>query len=155
MLLPLEEFSQDLGEHEILGFEVVHKLRKRYEASIDATTHRLVDLASNARCAAVFLTDQRGNFTGRGPLWVKYTSPNREFKGFVRPGTSPPWKSVVLQCYRDGVETTESARETWWLEGKPRTWLVQATRLPSIVDNPEYARVVALLFPSSYGKTRK
>ncbi|MEW6159363.1 MAG: ImmA/IrrE family metallo-endopeptidase [Verrucomicrobiota bacterium] len=157
MLLPGEDFLKDLNGHQPLGFEVVHTLRKRYEASIDATTHRLVELASDVPCAAVFLTDQKGSFEGRGPLWVKYAATNRDFKSFIRPGTLPPWKSVAVECFRHGIETTAPAKETWWIPGRdgqkaPRTWLVQAAKLPTIADNPDYAKVVALLFPSGYSK---
>ena len=85
----------------------------------------------------------------RGPLWVRNCSKNELFKGYVKAGTTPPANSVTLACYRGTEPVTEPAKETWWLNGKPRTYLVQAARLPS-VDNPKYPKVVALLLPQGY-----
>jgi len=152
ILLPLEDFRTDLVKAEWLGFETVHSLRERYRASIDATTYRLVEVASDLPCAAVFLTDQRQDHPGRGPLWVKNTANSRAFKSFIRAGITPPWDSVTIHCYRNGPEISRPAKETWWINGKPRSWLVQAAKLPRIADDPNYPKVVALLFPSSYGK---
>lgn len=154
MLLPHQEFTTDLSEQKSLGFEAIHKLRKRYEASIDATVHRTVDLWDESPCVAVFLTDQQGKHTGNGPLWVKYSSPNSLFNGFIRPGSPVPRNSVAVICYRDGIDTSEPVQETWLVDGQPRTWLVQATKLPS-TDNPDYAKVVVLILPSSYGQNFK
>ncbi len=150
MLLPLQEFCGDLAGYNRLGFEAIHELRQRYQASIDATTHRLVELTDSIGCAAVFLTDQRGAHTGFGPLWVKNCCFNSLFKGFIWPGTTPPPNSVAIHCFQNSVETTSHVQETWWIKGKPRTWLVQATKLPSIPHNPDYPKVVALLFPPGY-----
>lgn len=153
MLLPFEEFSSDLETHEWLGFETVHKLRQRYIASIDATVYRLIDLSNVVPCTAVFLTDQRGDHSGYGPLWVKNSSHNSLFKGYISTGTTPPKDSITIHCYRNGIETTNPVKETWWIKGKPRTWLVQAAKLP-VINDPSYPKVVALFFPSSYGKCR-
>jgi hypothetical protein len=152
MLLPHEDFRDDLTKLEPLSFETVHHLRQRYTASIDATTHRLVELADTVPCTAVFLTDQRGNHSGRGPLWVKYSCCNSLFKGYIQPGITPPQNSVGLQCFNSAAELVGPARETWWINGKPRTWLAQAAKLPEVPENPDYAKVVVLLFPSGYGK---
>jgi len=149
MLLPHDDFACDLSGHGKLSFDVIHSLRKRYEASIDATTHRLVDFAGDVPCVAVFLTDQRHDYLGRGPLWVRYSKKNGAFKGYLLPGTTPPWNSVVIDCYRKGLETTVAVKETWWVNRQPRTWLVQAARLPAFTDS-NYPKVVALLLPSSY-----
>jgi Zn-dependent peptidase ImmA (M78 family) len=152
MLLPLEEFNKDLEGVKWLGFETINKLRKRYEASIDATVYRMMDTVKTVPCAAVFLTDQKGKHGGHGPLWVNNVAANSFFKGFIKPGTLPPKTSVAIHCYQNGVETTEPFKETWWINGNPRTWLVQAAKLPTIPENPHYAKVVVLLFPSGYRK---
>jgi Zn-dependent peptidase ImmA (M78 family) len=152
MLFPMQEFSRDLEGFKSFSFDAVHELRKRYDASIDATIYRMIDLTQTVPCAAVFLTDQKGKHSGRGPLWVKNTAANSLFKCFIRPGETPPATSVAVQCYRNGMEVTKSVRETWWIQGNPRTWLVQAAKLPSIPDVPAYAKVVVLIFPSSYKK---
>jgi hypothetical protein len=149
MLLPLEDFTTDLAGHDIFNFKAIHSLRKRYEASIDATTHRFIDLVDVVPCAAAFFTDQRQASFGPGHLWVQYSKKSTEFKSYLAPGTTPPRNSVVFECFRTGLETTQSAKETWWINGSPRTWLVQATKLPAFA-NPNYAKVLALFFPSSY-----
>jgi hypothetical protein len=145
MLLPVENIREDFGSLKRLEFEAIHQLRERYQASIDATTYRLIELAETLPCAAVFLTDVKGSHKSSGPLWVNNASHSPAFKGFIKPGTTPPRDSVALHCYQNGTATTNAVRETWWINGKPRTWLAQATRLPLIPDNPSYAKVVVLL----------
>ena len=152
MLLPAEEFRRDLNSAGRLGFEAVHDLRERYKASIDATTYRLVELTDSVSCAAVFFTDQKGGHPGCGPLWVKNCSKNSQFKSYLQPGVSPPTNSIVVHCFRNGAETTTPMKETWRIYGQPRTWLVQAAKLPTVIDNPDYPKVVALLLPSGYGR---
>jgi IrrE N-terminal-like domain len=147
MLMPLEDFRRDVDKQKRIGIEAIHVLRKLYQASIDATTHRLIDLEENIACAAVFLTDQKGRFSGIGPLWVKYFRRSSGFRCFISPGTSPPASSVAFDCYQSGEKASERVRETWSIKGQPRTWLVQAARLPVISENPNYPKVVALLLP--------
>jgi hypothetical protein len=154
MLFPHEEFAADLAGLTGMGIESIHHLRERYKASIDATVHRLVEVVPDLSCAAVFLTDQRGTFNGRGPLWVKYCVRHSSFKGYIRAGTPVPSYSVALECYRQQLPTTHAVKEVWYPYGKPRTWLVQAACLPSFPENPGYAKVVAMLFPSSYKRPR-
>ncbi len=149
MLLPLEDFTGDLSSHGPLNFEVIHSLRKRYEASVHATTHRFVDLINGIPCSAAFFNDQRQPSFGAGSLWVQYSRKSKEFSSYLLPGTTPPQGSVVLQCYRTSLETSPPTKETWWIKGQPRTWLVQATKLPAFAD-PNASKVVALFFPSSY-----
>lgn len=152
MLLPHDDFYADITGVTCLNIEVVHHLRQRYLASIDATVHRLIDLCDSTPCCAVFLTDQRGDFSGRGPLWVKYSRRNSLFKGFIQPGIVPPLTSATGRCLKGGVGFSATGRETWWLYGKPRTWLVEATKLPDVPENPDYPKVVALLFPTGHGQ---
>lgn len=154
MLMPFEDFTADIQKQEYLCVESVHNLRERYHSSIDATIYRLRDLVTSVGFAAVFLTDQRGTSQGFGPLWVKHSSRNSLFKTFIPAGVTPPRDSVVSQCYRNNLETTSAVKETWWINGEPRSWLVQAAKLPTIAENPNYPKVVALLFPTSYGKTK-
>jgi hypothetical protein len=154
MLMPLDDFTDDFQKLKWLGFESVHKLRERYQASIDATIYRLVDLVTSVGFTAVFFTDQRGTNHGYGPLWVKYSSRNGLFKSFIPAGVTPPSNSVVTQCYRNNLETTVPVKETWWIKGAPRSWLVQAAKLPTVLEDVNYPKVVALFFPSGYGKDR-
>ena len=150
MLIPLDDFYSDIEKLSWLGFEAIHLLRKRYVASIDATVYRLLEVVETVKCAALFLTDQKGEWSGRGPLWVKNSSRNRVFGGFIKSGTPIPANSIAVSCFKTGAEITEPAKETWWLDGQPRSWLVQAAKLPTIAENPEYPKVVVLLFSPSY-----
>lgn len=63
-------------------------------------------------CAAIFLVDQKGDHQGRGPLWVRNYSKIPLFKSYLRPGISPPANSIVVRCYKNGVETTAPIKET-------------------------------------------
>lgn len=154
MLMPFDDFTDDLQKLRWLNVESVHMLRERYNASIDATIYRLLDLVTSVGFAAVFLTDQRGTNQGYGPLWVKHISRNSLFKSYIPAGTTPPPNSVATQCYRNNLETTAAVKETWWIKGSPRSWLVQAAKLPIVTEDPNYPKVVALLFPSGYGKDK-
>jgi hypothetical protein len=151
MLMPVEDFTADLAREARLSCESMMNLAAKYEASIDATIHRSIELIENVPCAAIFLTDQRGNHPGSGPLWTKYCCRSSQFKGFIQPGVVPPRASVANHCLMGSSVVTAALKETWWIGGKPRTWLVQAIKLPAIKDNPEYAKIAVLVLPSSYG----
>jgi Zn-dependent peptidase ImmA (M78 family) len=150
MLLPLMDVSDDLAQLKRISLNEFLRLSRRYEASIDATAHRFTELIETIPCAVVFLTDQRGSNSGRGPLWVKYLCRNSLFNGFIPIGTATPADSVALRCFRDGESITEPSKETWWISGKPRTWSSQAIKLPEFPLNPDYAKVAILLLPSGY-----
>jgi hypothetical protein len=150
MLLPLENVKEDVAQIKQISFEEFDRLSRRYEASIDATAHRFTESLEDVPCTVVFLTDQRGTNPGRGPLWVKYGCRNSSFKGFIPTGTTPPANSVAFHCNKNGERITQRQKETWWPNGKPRTWLAQAIKLPEILHNPDYSKVAVLLLPSSY-----
>jgi hypothetical protein len=150
MLLPLENVKEDMACMKQISFEEYDRLSRRYEASIDATAHRFTELVEIVPCTVVFLTDQKGTHTGHGPLWVKYGCRNPSFKAFIPVGATPPATSVAFRCYRNGEKITQPEKETWWLNGKPRTWLAQAIKLPDVSQNPDYSKVAVLLLPSSY-----
>jgi Zn-dependent peptidase ImmA (M78 family) len=152
LLLPFEDFTADLQGLAWLGFESIKNLRERYHSSIDATIYRMIDLITHIGVAAAFFTDQKGTNAGYGPLWVKHISKSSLFKGYVPSGVTLPSNSVVRQCYRDKLDLTEAVKETWWINRSPRTWLVQAALLPSVPEDRNYPKVVALLFPSGYRK---
>jgi len=124
MLFPHEEFERDLLNLPVACLKTLNALRKRYEASIDATIYRTVGFETRMPLAAAFLTDQRKNFAGNGPLWVNHSCRNSQFRPFIWPGTIPPSDSEVFSSMRDGVETTKWVRETWMVKGEPKTWLV-------------------------------
>jgi hypothetical protein len=59
-----------------------------------------------------------------------------------------------LQPENNHQETTVAVKETWWIKGAPRSRLVQAAKLPTVEEDAHYPKVVALLFPSGYGKDK-
>jgi hypothetical protein len=148
MLLPLENVQEDLVQCKTLCFEEFAKLSRRYVASIDATAMRLTELVDGLPCSTVFLTDQKGNNSGRGPLWVKYFCRNSLFKAFIPIGASPPPGSVAYDCYGGTQNISALVRETWCLNGSARSWSVQAIKLPEFPESPDYAKVAVLLLPS-------
>lgn len=145
MLMPFENFEKDIQKHAAGDFAAVHALRRLYQASVDATIHRLINFEDRLPCAAVFLTDQRGKFEGGGPLWVKYSAIGKRFGAFIWPGTTVPKGSVALLCYDSGVDILEQTQEAWPVRGKEMQCLVQAIKLPAIQEAPDYAKVVVLL----------
>ena len=150
MLLPIAEFRGHSYGLPVVCCEAIQKLSALYQASPDATIRRFVEIHENLPCAAVFLTDQKGDYQGRGPLWVQYCYRSSPFKGYFPGGTTPPWNSVAVHCLGEGTGVTPSAKETWWISQKPRSYLVQAIRLPAVPENPSYPKVVALVLPSGY-----
>lgn len=150
MLMPAEDFSADIARGIRLSCEMLLKLATKYEASIDAVIHRTIELTDHISCGAIFLTDQRGEYRSSGPLWTKYCCRSPMFKGFIQPGVVPPRTSVAVRCLEGSDQTTEAVKETWWLNGSPRTWLVQAVKLPRIKENREYSKVAVLVLPSGY-----
>lgn len=145
MLMPVDDFEKDLQKHPAGQVGTVHALRQLYQASVDATIHRLIDFEGRLPCAAVFLTDQRGKFEGAGPLWVKYSAIGKNFGTFIWPGTTAPEGSVALQCYNSGIDIPGQKQETWLVRGNEMRCMVQAIKLPAIPEAPDYAKVVALL----------
>lgn len=148
MLFPEEDFRADMASIDKLDFAAIASMHERYKASIDATCLRLADLSISIGFSFVFLTDYRGGNKGHGPLWVKYSVRSAAFKSYIPSGAASPAWSSATSCYRDGG-TTNPTKETWWVRGQPRSYLVQATRLPEIAD-PTYPKVLVLLLPLSY-----
>lgn len=154
MLMPVADFRGHMAADPAISCEVIQDLSARYEASPDATMLRFIELTENIPCAAAFLTDQKGQYSGDGPLWVQYCRTNSHFRSYFPTGTTPPRNSVSIRCLRDGQAVTFAAAETWRVGRYPRTWLVQAMKLPIVPDNPFYPKVVALFLPTGYKPAR-
>jgi Zn-dependent peptidase ImmA (M78 family) len=148
MLFPHEEFSTDLKKYSSIDLVAIKKLRKRYFASIDATTQRVIALTGSTSLSAAFLTDQQGKHTGSGPLWVKYSKKTSRFNGFIWPGTCPPIDSVANKCYKTNKSHHEPQHEVWSVKGQLEPFMVQATKLPDFPKDPYYPKVLVLFFPS-------
>jgi Zn-dependent peptidase ImmA (M78 family) len=149
MLFPEEDFAGDLASLDRVGFPEILGLQARFKASIDATCYKLAETANALSLCVAFLTDQKGAYEGKGPLWVRNSSGSKLFKGYLAPGTMPPTRSVAMDCYRGDANISGSVKETWWIQASPRSYLVQAAKLPT-VDNPDYPKVVVLLLPQGY-----
>lgn len=149
MLFPVEEFTADLKSLSRLHFPELLRIQERYRGSLDATCYRMADLASSVPLTFAFMTDQRGQFSGTGPLWVRHSSGNKLFKGYITPGVRPPKDSVAKTCYFEEMQSVGPSKETWWLNGSPRSFMAEAVRLPK-VNNPDYPKIVVILLPLSY-----
>jgi hypothetical protein len=148
MLFPQEEFESDLKLHSHLGLDEIDALRKRYHASIDATTQRAIALGGRFPVSAAFLTDQQGKHQGPGPLWVKYSKKTSRFNGFIWPGTCPPLNSVALECYRTKATFNALIQEVWSIKGQRKNFRIQAVKLPDVPANPHYPKVLVLFHPA-------
>lgn len=149
MLLPAEDFIGDLKQTERIGFNEIERLRQRYGSSPDATCLRLSELCNSTAFSVVFLTDQKMNFTGSGPLWVKYSCKSKSFNGYIRNGISPPENSVTIDCLNGAEASAGPAEETWSLNGNSCSYFVESFKLP-VVGNPHYPKVATLLLPAGY-----
>jgi hypothetical protein len=145
LLMPHEEFSRDLGGGD-MGLTYMDRLRSRYVASIEATLKRMLDFTEHP-CAAVFLTDETfKNFPAiRGQMRVQWMWKSKSFKGYLPQGTLAPKNSDILQNALETAQPFAKTRETWWISSKPRSWYVEAVRLPVIPGLLAYAKVAVLL----------
>ena len=143
MMMPVENFQADISGASRIDADFVCRISERYLASIDATIARLADLGSSAPFLAAFMTDQQGKHSGTGPLWVRYIKKSNRFRGFIWPGSCPPPNSIALDCLRQ-KRNIASKRETWMVKGQPRTFNVEAIKLPEVLSQPNYPKVVVL-----------
>lgn len=150
LLFPLSDFRAHSNSLPTVCCEAIRSLSQTYVASTEATIRRFVETHETLKCAAVFLTDQKGEYHGTGPLWVQYCCVSPLFKGFFPSGTIPPRTSVTLNCLKDGTAITHLAQETWWVAKNPRSYLIQALQIPPIPEAPNYPKAVALVLPTSY-----
>ncbi|GEP40891.1 hypothetical protein BGE01nite_01820 [Brevifollis gellanilyticus] len=149
MLFPSDEFTDDLKGIGRLHFPELLRLQQRYGGSLDATCYRMAELISAIPVSFAFMTDQRGSFSGGGPLWVKHSSGNKLFKGYIKGGERPPKDSVATICYAEQSQSVGPVRETWWIDGSPRSYMAEAVKLPTVA-NPDYPKLVVILLPLSY-----
>jgi Zn-dependent peptidase ImmA (M78 family) len=157
MLLPAEEFRQDLLDLDLSG-EAVRKLAKRYVASPEATACRIATLSERA-CATILLTmrlkptetrreNQIGMDFGEGQhvptarLRVDYMVPSTTFPFWLPEHKSVPDDS----CAYDAVNGTGDTIETWSTGNRQARLHVSVIEVPS--DTEGRSRVLALVTPS-------
>jgi len=147
LLLPHEDFTTDLLQIESNMVQATF-LCSRYNASIEAVLRRLLALTTH-NCVAAFLTDQAfKSFPALpGGLRIKYFLGSPAFKGFLPPGTILPANSAALAATTVAPASFPTTRETWLIDDRPKSWFVEALRLPEIPGNNDYPKVVALLHP--------
>ncbi len=134
-IMPEDLFVADLAGKRVNG-DVIMALKKRYHASVDASVRRVVELTSTVACGAVFLKAP-GRGTGRE---VSYSLKNDQFAGYIRSGSRIGWSGTL----------TTPKKTTLFIDGRPRSYLVESLNLPPVPDNPSYPTNVLLLLPSSY-----
>ena len=125
-LFPLEEFSVDMGEAKLTA-QQLRNLAARYEASVDATAHRVVSLSSHPSCV-VFATYQEpppGKVTS---LTVQYAVPTADFPQKFFRGFKINSKSISNQAFRD-QQPLSSPLENWMVSGKWARYRVEAVPL--------------------------
>jgi hypothetical protein len=144
LLMPQEEFVDDL-QKTTLTLTDVCALKKRYHASAEATVNRCLGITELPR-AAIFFHDPQSL------LVVKYFWKSTSFRLFIPPGMAPP-KESVIHSFSDskGMEPTptNTQLETWWANGRPMFFKVQAIMLPPVPQKPDYPKVLALVAPSN------
>lgn len=141
LLFPLESFSNDISGRRVTLADL-RELRETYQASIEATTKRCLDLTDH-QMAAVFFSDtnQLGN-----KLSVRYYWKSRSFRHFIPPGSIPPSKSVVCSVFNG--EISSSKQETWCCNGRTLDFTVEAVPLNSVPLKPDYPKIMALVIPA-------
>jgi len=144
LLFPLEEFERDLGS---APTRIMHcaALATRYGASIDATVRRVLDLTPHS-CAAVFLTDEamNGHNALPGRMRVRNYVKSTSFRGHFPQGTLLPKGTRLTNAPPAPAADLRAAKETWWINERPRSLYVEALALPKI-PNKDYPKVVALV----------
>ncbi|HEV3272829.1 MAG TPA: ImmA/IrrE family metallo-endopeptidase [Candidatus Methylacidiphilales bacterium] len=144
LLMPFPEFHQSAIGHYFNG-ELVHALATEFDASLDATIKRLID-CSTEPCGAAFLTDEAFSTFGawKGRNRVVWYWHNDAMKGYVPSGTLVPESSACNKCVATSADIPAS-RETWYIANSPRSFYVEALRLPAVPEKPDYPKVAAIL----------
>lgn len=125
-LFPLEEFTADIGNGILQAVEIKN-LAARYEASIDATTRRLVNLCAKPACVifAQYRPPKPGAVVS---LFVHYAVPNEHFSGRFFKGMKINSKSAANRAYKDQTPFG-SFTESWMVGGKWARYQVEAIPL--------------------------
>lgn len=140
LLMPLDEFRRDLGNHRV-SIDLAERLSSSYGASMEATIRRILGL-TNQRCAAVFMTDGRvaEHIGNAGIHRIRSFTPSTTFGVFAKPGTIAPQQSCVYKAAKDVVRLP--VPERWVIEDVEHAFNVEAVPLPDFPDAP---KVLAIL----------
>ncbi len=125
-LFPLEEFASDLGGTKLTALQLKN-LAVRYDASVDATAHRVISLSKHPSCV-VFATHQDpppGKLTS---LTVQYAVATADFPQKFFRGIKINSKSAANMAYRNQCPMS-SPLENWMVGGKWARYRVEAVPL--------------------------
>lgn len=142
-LFPREEFSKDIGRGRLTAHQL-QKLATCYEASVDATSRRFIQLFEGAACV-VFACYKKPEGQGKTSLVVKYSVPNEIFPDVIHPNLKINSKSAANIAYNDKVPTG-LARENWYIKGQWWRFRSEAVPLPDF-QSKGGADVAILLYP--------
>jgi len=140
LLMPYEEFSYDLNAAPLTLF-LAYSLHKRYIASIEAVFYRIFDLVSHPVCP-VYSSFSNGKYGGKF-FKFNYVPKNKLFREYVR-DVNCPKNSVVYAATNIPIQYETLPKETWWINGKPRSYYVESMLLPKI-EVCNYSEVITLL----------
>lgn len=144
LLMPSPEFDQAaVGSY--FNADLVHALAAKFDTSIDASIKRLID-CSTEPCAAAFLTDEDfSDFRAwEGRNRVVWYWRGDTMKGYIPSGTLLPKSSGCNGCLVTNADAP-MARETWYIANRPRSFYVEALKLPPVPEKPDYPKVAAIL----------
>jgi hypothetical protein len=142
-LFPLEEFTLDIGGAPLTAGKL-QALSTRYEASVDATARRFVNLYPAPAC--VVFAEYREPKPGKVvSLFVQYAVANGGFKTRFFKGGSINSKSVANRAYTER-KPLAAATESWIVHGKWARFRVEAVPLPKF-QSKLTADVAILLYP--------
>ncbi len=141
-LFPLEEFTADIGSG-VLQAAQIKNLAARYEASVDATTRRLVNLCAKPACVvfAHYRPPKPGTVVS---LFVQYAVPNDRFSGRFFKGMKINSKSVANLAYKD-QEPVGTLNESWMIGGAWTRYRVEAIPLPKF-ESKETSDLAIVLY---------
>jgi hypothetical protein len=144
ILFPSRYFESDIAGKEITG-EGILALAARYQASIDATSRKLVNSVDYPACV-LFAKYKEPQGKGRTSLVMQYPAPNAHFKIWFPRNYRINSNSIANESHRDR-KIFRSDNESWCVAGKWCEWSVEAIPLPPI-PNVEVADLAILLMPS-------
>jgi len=142
-LFPLEEFTADMGS-DFLKADEIRNLATRYQASIDATSRRLVNLCPEAACV-VFAHYQPPKPGTVVSLFVDYAVANDFFSGRFFKGMKINSKSSANRAFRD-QKPVAAASESWMVGGKWNRYRVETIPLPKF-ESKATSDLAIMLYP--------
>jgi len=141
-LFPIDEFSSDLGSDKIHASRI-KELASRYNASVDATSQRIVHLQDHPACV-VFARYKEPTGKAITSLAVQYAVPNPRFPHKIHPGLRINSKSVANIAYAK-KEPVSSSKENWYIAGSWGRFRVEAVPLPKF-ESKQTADVAIMLY---------